>query len=162
MILLAVKKGYKGEEVSVFIEQSFDYSHFLPESDKCFPLHGHTSLVNLEIRGELPPSGMLIDFGEARRLLGKILSLLDHKLVTNRRYATERGNGSIEVKYDNFDFYLPRDQTFLLDGEGTSENIALAISGMLIDEMPSNVSYIKLMITEGLRKGTIVEKFRKK
>ena len=52
----------KPEKISIFIEQSFDYSHFLPESDKCFPLHGHTSLVTLEIFGRIGASGMIMDF----------------------------------------------------------------------------------------------------
>ena len=155
-------KGHKREEVSIFVEQSFDYSHFLPESDKCFPLHGHTSLVNLEVHGELPPSGMLMDFGEAKSILGKTLSLLDHKLVTNKRYTKQAEKSSIEVKYDRFSFSLPSDQVFLLDGEGTSEDIALAISENLLGKMPDNVIFIRLTITEGLRKGTIVKKFRNK
>jgi len=153
------KDGKKGEEITVFVEQSFDYSHFLPESDKCFPLHGHTSLVTLEIRGSLNSSGMVIDFGDAKRLLGNVLQLLDHKLVTNKRYA-EKSDKGLLIKYKDFEFYLPADQVFLIDGEGTSENIALAISCQLLEKMPGNVGSIKLTLTEGLRKGTVVEKRR--
>lgn len=148
----------ENDEVTIFVEQSFDYSHFLPESDKCFPLHGHTSLVNLEIRGVIGASGMVMDFGEARRVLSRVLSLLDHKLVTNRRYSNLQGDGRLLISYKDFEFHLPQEQVFLLDGEGTSEDIALAISSRLMAEMPENVHSIKISMTEGLRKGTIVER----
>ena len=150
------------EKISIFVEQSFDYSHFLPESDKCFPLHGHTSLVTLEICGDVLSSGMILDFGEAKRLLSTILRSFDHKLVTNRRYAMlENGNPNegetVLIKYREFEFRLPFSQVFLLDGEGTSECIARTIAEQMMQTMPPNVSSIKAAITEGFRKGTVVE-----
>jgi 6-pyruvoyl-tetrahydropterin synthase len=152
------KTSPRNDEVSIFVEQSFDYAHFLPESDKCFPLHGHTSLVTLEIRGSLGPSDMVMDFGEAKRILGSILSLLDHKLLTNKRYSALQKDGRVLIHYKDFEFRLPQDQVFLLDGEGTSEDIALSILSMVMAEMPENISFIRITTTEGLRKGTIVER----
>jgi 6-pyruvoyltetrahydropterin/6-carboxytetrahydropterin synthase len=143
--------------VAVFVEASFDYSHFLPENDRCFPLHGHTSLVNLEINGELLATGMVVDFTEAKKILKETLSLLDHKLVTNRANARSEGNERIAVSYKDFEFHMPLAQVFLLDGEGTSESIALAIGEKVMERMPKNVASIKLTITEGLRKGTVVK-----
>jgi 6-pyruvoyltetrahydropterin/6-carboxytetrahydropterin synthase len=153
---LAVKKDPSIGRVSVFVEASFDYSHFLPENDRCFPLHGHTSLVNLEINGELLATGMVIDFIEAKRILKETLSLLDHKLVTNRANARSEGNGRITVSYKDFEFHLPMTQVFLLEGEATSESIALAIAEKVIGRMPKNIASIKLTMTEGLRKGTVI------
>lgn len=153
---MAEKKDPSNGRVAVFVEASFDYSHFLPENDKCFPLHGHTSLVNLEINGELLSTGMLVDFIEAKKILKETLSLLDHKLVTNRTNTRPEGNGRIMVSYRDFEFHLPLAQVFLLDGEGTSESIALTIAEKVMRRMPKNVASIKLTITEGLRKGTIV------
>jgi len=153
---LAVKKDPSIGRVSVFVEASFDYSHFLPENDRCFPLHGHTSLVNLEINGELLATGMVIDFIEAKRILKETLSLLDHKLVSNRANARSEGNGRITVSYKDFEFHLPMTQVFLLEGEATSESIALAIAEKVIGRMPKNIASIKLTMTEGLRKGTVI------
>lgn len=153
---MAVKKDPSIGRVSVFVEASFDYSHFLPENDRCFPLHGHTSLVNLEINGELLATGMVIDFIEAKRILKETLSLLDHKLVTNRANARSEGNDRITVSYKDFEFHLPLTQVFLLEGEATSESIALAIAEKVIGRMPKNITSIKLIMTEGLRKGTVV------
>ena len=153
---MAVKKDPSIGRVSVFVEASFDYSHFLPENDRCFPLHGHTSLVNLEINGELLATGMVIDFIEAKRILKETLSLLDHKLVSNRANARSEGNGRITVSYKDFEFHLPMTQVFLLEGEATSESIALAIAEKVIGRMPKNIASIKLTMTEGLRKGTVI------
>jgi 6-pyruvoyltetrahydropterin/6-carboxytetrahydropterin synthase len=153
---LAAKKDPSNSRVAVFVEASFDYSHFLPENDRCFPLHGHTSLVNLEINGKLLTTGMIVDFTEAKRILKETLSLLDHKLVTNRSNARLEDNCRIAVSYKDFEFHLPLAQVFLLDREGTSESIALAIAEKVMGRMPQNVASIKLTITEGLRKGTVV------
>lgn len=153
---MAAKKDPSNSRVAVFVEASFDYSHFLPENDRCFPLHGHTSLVNLEINGELLTTGMVVDFTEAKRILKETLSPLDHKLVANKANVRSEGNGRIMISYKDFEFHLPLTQVFLLDGEGTSESIALAIAEKVMGRMPQNVTSIKLTITEGLGKGTVV------
>jgi 6-pyruvoyltetrahydropterin/6-carboxytetrahydropterin synthase len=99
---------------------------------------------------------MVIDFIEAKRILKETLSLLDHKLVTNRANARSEGNGRITVSYKDFEFHLPMTQVFLLEGEATSESIALAIAEKVIGRMPKNIASIKLTMTEGLRKGTVI------
>jgi 6-pyruvoyl tetrahydropterin synthase/QueD family protein len=150
------------KRVAIFVEASFDYSHFLPEHDRCFPLHGHTSLVSLEISGDVAASGMIMDFEDARKCLESVLSFLDHKLITNMKYATSEGKGNFVISYGNFQFRLPKEHVFLLKGEGTSEEIAVVMAGRLMEAMPANVRSIKLTTTEGLGKGAVVTLERKR
>lgn len=141
------------KEISIYVHASFDYSHFLPEHDKCFPLHGHTSTVRLSITGTLGADGMVIDFGEAKRLLNDAIALFDHKLVTSKRYST-RDAGEIVVRHGAHSFRLPEDQVCLLEGEATSENINSTLATLLAGKMPLNVGTVELEISEGANKGS--------
>jgi len=140
-------------ETMIYVQASFDYSHFLPEHDRCFPLHGHTSVARMEVCGNLNPSGMVIDFGEAKRLLNEALAAFDHKLVTNRRYCRVEGD-RIVVSHGQHSFILPAGQVCTLDSEGTSENINNALVGLLAGRMPANVTSVSLEISEGVNKGS--------
>lgn len=146
----------RAKAISIYVQASFDYSHFLPEHDRCFPLHGHTSVVRLAVTGSLDSNGMVIDFSEAKRLLNETLELFDHKLVTAKRYSVQDAR-DIVVHYGGYSFRLPQGQVCLLDGEATSENINRALATMLAGKMPSNVSSISLEISEGANKGSHLE-----
>ena len=141
--------------LSIFIEGSFDYAHFLPCSEKCFPLHSHTSAVELELKGKADKSGMVMDFTDARTLLNEVLSEVDHKLVASRAHCTREGDALL-VKYKEFLFRLPPEHVFLLDGEGTVENVAWRLAESIMSKLPKNISWMRLTITEGLRKGSSV------
>jgi 6-pyruvoyltetrahydropterin/6-carboxytetrahydropterin synthase len=148
-----LKPGSTG--LSIFVEGSFDYAHFLPSNERCFPLHGHTSTAKLELKGEADKSGMVMDFSDAKALLNEALSEVDHKLVASRAHAVREG-GTLVVEYKKFLFRLPAEHVFLLYGEGTSENISLRLAELIMAKAPPNISWMRLTITEGLRKGSSV------
>lgn len=144
-------------QCSIFVEDSFDYSHFLPESEKCSPLHGHTSSVRLELYGRIGQSGMILDFAAVKEALKSTLSAFDHKLVTCRKYAVEKqGEGLVEIHYGKYWFTVPADRVFLIEGEGTSEELALVAAERLAHSLPSNVESFKITFTEGFGKGSTV------
>lgn len=60
-------------------ENKFDAAHFLPNhKGKCKNLHGHTWKVRITIKtNELNKNGMVIDFGE----LKKIINEFDHNEI---------------------------------------------------------------------------------
>ncbi len=62
------------------VEGEFAAAHQLREySGKCERLHGHNWRVRLAVEAEeLPATGMLVDFGELKRLLGTCLERYDH------------------------------------------------------------------------------------
>ncbi len=145
------------KEASVYVQASFDYSHFLPEHDRCFPLHGHTSVARMEVSGTIGEGGMVMDFGDAKSLLNEALATFDHKLVTSRKYCRCEGD-HIVVSHGQYSFTLPSDQLCILDGEGTCENINDSLLRILAVGMPANISSISLEISEGANKGSRLTK----
>jgi len=148
-----LKPSFSG--LTIFVEGSFDYAHFLPGNERCFPLHGHTSTAELELKGEPDKSGMIMDFSDAKALLNDALSEVDHKLVASRVHCVSEGE-MLVVEYKKFLFRLPAKHTFLLEGEGTSENIARRLAESMMNKAPPNISWMRLTITEGFRKGSSV------
>ena len=65
------------------VEDWFSSAHQLRGyQGKCENLHGHNWKVELEVFGqELDSLGMLMDFGDLKRILKEILVQLDHKFL---------------------------------------------------------------------------------
>ncbi|MGQ9523738.1 MAG: 6-carboxytetrahydropterin synthase QueD [Armatimonadota bacterium] len=65
------------------VEASFDAAHCLREYDgPCGRLHGHTYRVQVVLQGQqLSPSGMLVDFREAKCALNDVVQRFDHRLL---------------------------------------------------------------------------------
>src|SRR5690349_14186768 len=55
-----------------------DCAHFLPGHVKCGPLHGHTYKVEVTVEGT-PKDGMIIDFGDLKRIVRDVLMPYDHR-----------------------------------------------------------------------------------
>jgi 6-pyruvoyltetrahydropterin/6-carboxytetrahydropterin synthase len=66
----------------VFIEDSFDSAHWLPnvpDRHKCKRLHGHTYRIRIEIEGPVDQnSGWIIDYAEIKAFWEPLKSILDH------------------------------------------------------------------------------------
>lgn len=68
---------------TVKIEGAFEAAHrVVGYPGKCDRLHGHNWVVELSLRGtELDPLGMFLDFKVAKRVLGEILKIYDHRFL---------------------------------------------------------------------------------
>jgi 6-pyruvoyltetrahydropterin/6-carboxytetrahydropterin synthase len=148
---------------SLFIEDDslhFDYGHALPGSKTCSVLHGHSSRVSAEIFGEVGPSGMIVDFSDAKSALKEALSQVDHKFIIGRRYVVERSSKAVRVKFEGpngaFDLRMPPSQVVVLDEEATSENIAKFVADRLLKGLPREIEGVKLFFFEGVNKGASV------
>ncbi len=144
---------------SIFIEDpslSFDYAHILPLVEKCSVLHGHTSSIMVEIIGRMK-NNMVIDFGDAKKIIKETLSALDHKFFINRKYLVNEDNEHYEVSFKGpkglFDLKVPKSTTYMLNGEATVENLSTEIIKLLAPKMPSNVEALGVYIYEGVSKG---------
>jgi len=64
---------------------TFDSAHRLPFHDgMCKELHGHTYTLEVTLRGEPNDNGILIDFGDLKRIVNSwILKKLDHKYLND-------------------------------------------------------------------------------
>ncbi|MEM5828572.1 MAG: 6-carboxytetrahydropterin synthase QueD [Candidatus Aenigmatarchaeota archaeon] len=62
---------------------SFEASHTIPYHNKCGRLHGHSYKVTIILEGDKLENGMLIDFGEIRKISKEIEDKLDHTHLNN-------------------------------------------------------------------------------
>ncbi len=145
---------------SIFMEDqsfAFDYTHILPLVEKCSILHGHTSSVMVELIGQME-NNLLMDFGEAKRIIKGVIAEFDHKFLINAEYAKERTESHYTVSFEGpkgaFELRVPRDTTFLLDGEATVENLSIEIIRMLEPRLPENIEAVGVYIYEGYNKGS--------
>ena len=153
---------YKTKEVqtgSIFMEDpsfAFDYAHILPLVEKCSILHGHTSAVMVELVGEMK-NNLLIDFGEAKKIIKEVMSVLDHKFFINKKYLIKEDDLHYKVAFDGpkgqFDLQVPKNTTYLLEGEATVENLSTEIIKLLVPKMPKNIEAVGVYIYEGYNKG---------
>jgi 6-pyruvoyltetrahydropterin/6-carboxytetrahydropterin synthase len=144
---------------SIFIEDpslAFDYAHILPLVEKCSILHGHTSTVMVEIIGDMK-NNLIIDFGEAKRIIKETLSILDHKFFINTKYLQKEDDLYYHISFEGprgfFSLQLPKMTTFLLPGEATVENLSTEIIKLLAPKMPSTVEALGIYVYEGVNKG---------
>ena len=141
---------------------TFDYAHVLPLVEKCSILHGHTSSVMVELVGTMR-NNLLVDFGEAKRIIRGVMAEFDHKFFVNERYvvggAGDGGaDGHYRVSFDGprgrFDLTVPRSTAYLLRGEATVENLSTEIISLLAPRLPPNVDAVGVYIYEGRDKGS--------
>ena len=144
---------------SIFMEDpslSFDYAHILPLVEKCSVLHGHTSTIMVEIIGTME-NNMVIDFGDAKKIIRSTISVLDHKFFINRRYLVGEDDEHYRVSFEGpkglFDLKVPKSTTYMLNGEATVENLSTEIIRLLVPNMPKNVEAVGVYIYEGVSKG---------
>jgi 6-pyruvoyltetrahydropterin/6-carboxytetrahydropterin synthase len=144
---------------SIFIEDptlAFDYAHILPLVEKCSVLHGHTSTVMVEIIGAMK-NNLVVDFGEAKRIIKETLNAIDHKFFINRKYLQKEDDVHYYVAFEGpkgyFNLQLPKSTTYVLSGEATVEKLSSEIIKLLAPKMPQNVEALGVYIYEGINKG---------
>jgi 6-pyruvoyltetrahydropterin/6-carboxytetrahydropterin synthase len=144
---------------SVFIEDpalAFDYAHILPLVEKCSVLHGHTSTVMVEIIGSMKDN-LVVDFGEAKRIIKETLNAIDHKFFINKKYLQREDDAHYYVAFKGpkgfFSLQLPKSTTYMLSGEATVESLSSEIIKLLAPKMPQNVEALGVYIYEGINKG---------
>jgi len=149
-----------GRLQTIFLDDpsfNFDYAHILPKTEKCSVMHGHTSSALVEIIGS-PVEGMVVDFNDAKPIIRKAISDLDHKLFISERYVTGRTPTHVDLSFSTvhgeFSLHVPKETTVLLDGEATVENLAQELLRRVAPKMPHNVEAVGVYVYEGLNKGT--------
>jgi 6-pyruvoyltetrahydropterin/6-carboxytetrahydropterin synthase len=119
----------------------------------------------VEIIGEMK-NNLVIDFGEAKRIIKDALNNFDHKFFINKKYLQKEDNSHYYVSFKGpkgyFSLQLPKITTFLLNGEATVETLSTEIIKTLAPKMPSNVEALGVYVYEGLSKGAhIIAKIKK-
>ena len=66
-------------------EFTFDSAHQLNwHQGKCKNLHGHTYKLRVTVKGEIKQNGIIIDFGELKKIVNEsVIEQLDHKFLND-------------------------------------------------------------------------------
>jgi 6-pyruvoyl tetrahydropterin synthase. len=100
---------------------------------------------------------LVIDFGEAKRIIKDALSAIDHKFFVNRKYLQKEDDLHYFVAFEGprgfFNLQVPKSTTYLLSGEATVENLSSEIIRLLAPKMPATVQALGVYIYEGVNKG---------
>ena len=144
---------------SIFVEDpslAFDYAHILPLVEKCSILHGHTSTVMVEIIGTMI-NNLVLDFAEAKKIIKETLEVLDHKFFISRKYLDKEDNTHYIISFagpkGEFRLQLPKNTTFILEGEATVETLSAEIIRLMAPKMPQNIEALGVYVYEGVNKG---------
>lgn len=72
-------------KITVVKEFTFDAAHYLPEYDgPCRNLHGHTYRLQVGFTDAVnSKTGMVLDFSEIKKEIGKLVHHLDHRLLNH-------------------------------------------------------------------------------
>ena len=107
--------------VSKFID--FCYGHRIPgHGGRCRHLHGHGARVEIVCTGPLDDLGMVVDFGDIKRIIEAwILEHWDHRVIL------QRDDPLAGVLADQ------GEPLFILDGPTTAENLAGHLFGVARD-----------------------------
>jgi len=101
---------------------------------------------------------LLLDFGEAKRIIKGVVNVFDHKFFINRKYLQREDGSHYQIQFEGpkgmFELQVPKDTTYLLEGEATVENLSSEIIKLLAPKMPSNVEAVGVYIYEGYNKGS--------
>ncbi len=128
-------------------EFSFEAAHALEGYDgACREIHGHSYRLFVTVKGEPlsdlshPKCGMVMDFGELKRIVNEqIISPLDHAFVMRR---SEQGESIKEAMKGIFS------NVILVDYQPTCENMLGDFAQRIIAKLPSGVQLHSLKLHE--------------
>ncbi len=128
-------------------EFSFESAHALEGYDgACREIHGHSYRLFVTVKGEpiddlnSPKCGMVIDFGDLKRIVNKqIISRLDHAFVMRRSERGEQIAKDLSSAFSN---------VVLVDYQPTCENMLTDFAMRISQELPEGVELFALKLHE--------------
>ena len=128
-------------------EFAFESAHALEGYDgKCREIHGHSYRLLVTVAGspsereDDPKRGMVMDFGELKRIVGQeIVERLDHSFVMRRTPGSERMVEALKGEFRN---------VILVDWQPTCENMLCDFARCLRAALPHGVRLHSLRLHE--------------
>ena len=125
-------------------EFRFEGAHALQNYDgKCRHIHGHSYRLFVTLKGSpiaeasSPKNGMVVDFGDLKRVVNKyIVDPFDHALLLRSAAPVKE---EISAAYQN---------VIILDFQPTCENLAIYFAGLLKDNLPDGTTLHSIKLYE--------------
>lgn len=136
---------------------NFDYSHFLPwHKGKCADFHGHSATITVVVGGVADDKGMIIDFGEIKRVAKEVINLIDHKVFVPFKCLKRIRNGQAVIEFVSKERFhrleIPESEIVILDNDSTIENISTLLAHEILSRMPYNITEVIVRANEGIGK----------
>ena len=139
--------NYRKLMIRLTKEFSFEMAHTLAGYDgPCREIHGHSYRLFVPVRGvpvrdpQSPNDGMVMDFGELKRIVNEqILSRLDHAFVMRRTAESTRVAEQIGCRFGRI---------VLVDYQPTCENMLADFAARIEADLPSHVKLHALRLHE--------------
>lgn len=125
-------------------EFRFEGAHALQDYDgKCRHIHGHSYRLFVTLKGtplrdkKNPKSGMVVDFGDLKKIVNKhIVDPFDHALLLRSDAPLKE---EIATSYEN---------VIILDFQPTCENLAIYFADLLRANLPSGTTLHSIRLYE--------------
>ena len=136
----------KANKIRITKEFGFEMAHALKDYDgPCRNVHGHSYELKVTVIGTPliekgnPKSGMVIDFGDLKRIVTQqIIDVFDHSLVLNK----EMDSLLVDKLQTAFE------KIILLDYQPTSELMVQDFAQRIQDHLPKNVQLVCVLLRE--------------
>lgn len=133
-------------KIRVTKEFAFEAAHALWNYDgKCKNIHGHSYRLFITVAGEPiaddnnPKLGMVIDFGDLKRIVNKhIISVYDHALILNEK-------APVDELLKNSQMF---ERKVVVNYQPTCENMVIGFADILSDKLPDNVELYGIKLYE--------------
>lgn len=134
------------QKIRITKQFNFEMAHALKDYDgPCKNIHGHSYELFVTVTGipnndsDSPKNGMLIDFGDLKRIVKKsIVDELDHALILNKNTSS----ALISTLKNNFANII------FVDYQPTSENMLIDFATRLQKELPSEIKLHSMKLRE--------------
>ena len=128
-------------------EFSFEMAHSLSGYDgACREIHGHSYKLFVTVQGEPnadpnnPKYGMAMDFGELKRIVGRlIVDRYDHALVVRRTAENSDAIDALRLLYNKIE---------VCDYQPTCENMVSRFAEEIRRELPSGIQLFSIKLHE--------------
>ncbi len=133
--------------IQVTKEFSFEMAHALEGHDgACSRIHGHSYRLWVTVGGvpsddsASPKQGMVVDFGDLKRIVGEeIIERFDHAFVVRRTAANSVLVEALAAHYEG---------VRIVDWQPTSENLVAHFARLLTPRLPAGVTLRAVRLSE--------------
>ncbi len=132
--------------VRVTKEFSFEAAHALWNyNGKCKNLHGHSYKLSVTVKGKVkdnpndPKTGMLIDFGDLKKIVtDSIVDVFDHAVIINKSASYGKFKESLEIF----------DRLIITDYQPTCENMVVDFADRISRKLEPEVKLYSVKLHE--------------
>jgi 6-pyruvoyltetrahydropterin/6-carboxytetrahydropterin synthase len=118
-------------------------------------------VITVMLCGEPDATGMVVDFGEAKRVVKEVLERFDHKLIApaDAVMGPPDAQGILEIAFTTragpHRLFVPATEVAVIDRDATVEHLSALLAEAILRAMPANVQRVMVRMFEGVGKSAL-------